>query len=786
MSSSGGNDLTERLLADVRVIDLGGEACQMAGRVLADLGADVVKVEPASGDPMRQSPPLDGANGRSLRGWVWSIGKQVATMRVDGTGVEHLLAGADLVLASSPEGSDSDAATHASWITVTPFGLTGPMARWRGSDLTCAAASGHLFATGDPDRPPVRCTEPLAYAQAAGEVALAALTALASGTPQQVDVSIAEAMTAANMSAHVSMFQHGDRGTRSGGSMGRTREVWRCRDGFIVFGMRGGPSRARTWDAVVARLTAEGIDPGPFAGIEWSKFRHDSASDAELERMAESLALYFARHTMEELYELALSDKLLIAPVMSPVEMYVHPQLRSVSFFRPIAPYGNVPYSFARAHRLGSGDADQELIGPHPPAPGSGVAWSRRAVPATIPRQPWAGLRLLEFGSGVAAPMTTRYFVEYGATCIHVESTSRPDVIRLYSTHPLDPSLAPFEGSVLFANVNAGKHSVTLNMKRPEARDLALRLVDWADALVENYAPATLPRWGLGTEELARRRPDLVVLRSSMWGSHGPHADYPGYGPQGTALSGYLFLTGWPDRDPAFPYGTVTDTVAPRYSAAALAAALLYRRRTGHGVIVDVSQIEVALFTLSPWLLDYAVNGRVGERAGNRSSLGAVPHGVFPTLGADRWIAIAIWTDEEWAQLCRIMGMPATPFPTNEERTAAVSEVEALVGGWTAGREGQELAELLQSKDIEACPVQDFADVVNDPQLRSRDHFVVLDHPVIGRHRYERSSFRMNASTGTIASPGPTLGQHTDSVLREILGLTEAELGQLRSAGVLD
>ncbi len=785
MTRAGRVPATERLLADVRVVDLGAEPCQIAGRVLADLGADVVKVEPASGDPLRRCPPFDAATGRSLRFWAWNLNKRTAATAIDGDGIGDLLAGADIVLASSPEGPGDPGAPRASRITVTPFGLTGPMAGWRGSDLTCLAASGYLFATGDRDRPPVRCTEPLAYAHVGGEVALAALTALASGTPQHVDVSIAEAMTAANMSAHVSMFQHGDRGSRSGGAMGRTREVWRCRDGFIVFGMRGGPSRARTWEAVVRRLTADGIDAAPFAGIDWSTFEHDSASDADLQQMSDSLGLYFARHTMAELYDLALSEKLLIAPVLSAAPLLAHPQLRSVAFFRPVPPYRAVPFSFARAHRLGAGDDAGGLIGPLPPVPGSGAAWTARSVPATTPRPPWAGVRILEFGSGVAAPMTTRYFVEYGATCIHVESTSRPDVIRLYSTHPLDPGLAPFEGSVLFANVNAGKCSVTVNMRRPEARALALRLVDWADAVVENYAPATLPSWGLGPAELARHKPDLVILRSSMWGSRGPHADYPGYGPQGTALSGYLFLTGWPDRDPALPYGTVTDTVAPRYSAAALAAALLYRRRTGHGVIVDVSQIEVALFTLSPWLLDYSVNGRTGERAGNRSSLGAVPHGVFPARGEDRWIALAVWTDQEWARLCRIMGRAATPWPAIDDRSGAAAEVEALVGAWTKGHEAGALARQLQAEGIEAFAVQDFADVLADPQLAARDHFVVLEHPEIGPHRYERSSFRMSASTGAIASPGPTLGQHTESALRDLIGLTGVEIDRLRSTGVL-
>jgi crotonobetainyl-CoA:carnitine CoA-transferase CaiB-like acyl-CoA transferase len=767
----------------VRVVDLGGEPSQMAGRVLADLGAEVIKVEAACGEPLRGTPPFDAATGESLRFWAWNIGKRCVRAELDGGGIDDLLAGADLVLTAEPGRRVAGGAPAASWVTITPFGSTGPRSTWRGSDLTCAAASGYLYATGDPDRPPVRCTEPLAYAQVAGEVAFAALTALASGAARHVDVSIQEAMMAANMSAHVSMFQHGDRGSRSGGSVGRTREVWPCRDGFVVFGMRGGPSRARTWQVVVDELTKDGVDPGAFEGIEWSRFEHDKATDAELDRMTDALERYFAGHTMGELYELGVRDRVLIAPVMSPAELYGHDQLRAASFFRPVAAYDGVPFTFARAHHhAGAGvDADIDLIGPRAPA---GVASPSSARPGTRSGSPWEGLRLLEFGTGIAAPMTSRYFVEYGATCIHVESATRPDAIRLYSTHPLDPSLAPLEGSVLFANVNAGKRSVTINMRRPEGRDLALRLVDWADALVENYAPATLPGWGLGPAELGSRRPDLVILRSSMWGSSGPHSAYPGYGGQGTALSGYLFLTGWPDRAPAVPYGTVTDTVAPRYSAAALAAALLYRRRTGRGVVIDVSQIEVALFTLSPWLLDYRVNGHIRHRDGNRSD-GGVPHGVFPARGDDRWIALAIWSDDEWARLCEAMELHDRPFPTTAERLEAVDPVEKLVAGWTCAHDADELAERLQRNGIEAVAVTDFAGVLSDPQLRARGHFVDLAHPVIGHHLYERSSFRIDGVPGSIPAPGPTIGDDTRQVLQEIVGLDEAEIRRLGDDGVL-
>ena len=295
--------------------------------------------------------------------------------------------------------------------------------------------------------------------------------------------------------------------------------------------------------------------------------------------------------------------------------------------------------------------------------------------------------------------------------------------------------------------------------------------------------------FGIDYDELAVLKPDLVMISACLNGNTGPHKDYPGFGGQGAALSGYNWSTGWPDRAPVGPFATITDSLAPRYVATALAAGLHYRRRTGRGVYFDLSQVEVGTWTLSPWLLDYQIDGALGARDGNRSAR-AVPHGAFPCAAEgdidDRWVAIATWTDAEWAALAAVIGVDDATLSAFEARAARIDEVEATVAAWTSSRSRAEVTATLQERGIEAVPVQDFADVHDDPQLAARDHFVGLEHPVVGPGLYERCGFRLADGSGGFDRAGPTLGQDNDWVLGELLGLSASEQQRLRDEGAVE
>ena len=278
------------------------------------------------------------------------------------------------------------------------------------------------------------------------------------------------------------------------------------------------------------------------------------------------------------------------------------------------------------------------------------------------------------------------------------------------------------------------------------------------------------------------------MVSSCLQGQTGPHKDYPGFGGQGSALGGYNLLTGWPDREPVGPYGTITDSLAPRFVATALAAGLLHLRRTGRGVHLDVSQVEAAVFSLTPWVLDYDVNEHAGTRQGNRSER-FVPHGAFPCRGDDRFVAIACWDDADWRRLAECIGLGrslALAFDAVEARRARVDEVERLVANWTEQHDASTVAAMLQGVGIEAVPVADLADVAADEQLLHRGHFVTLAHPCMGPCGYERNGFRLSDADAGYERASPMLGEHNEWVFGEILGLGTAERARLRDEGVLE
>ena len=736
------------------MLDLGGDPSARAARVLGDLGASVVRVTPAGGDVLTGNVAH-----------AWNAGKRVVALGADAAELDELLACADVVFDSpglaGTHQLEPERAPGAVWVSITPFGLDGPRADWRAADLGVMAASGNMYATGDPDRAPVRCTEPSGYAHTGGEAAVAAMSALWSGVPQRVDVAMQEVVIVANMAAPASFPKTGNRGKRQGASIGRTREIWPAKDGFVSFGLRGGKARIASLE-----LIAELADLPP---RDWSTFNQNTETDESLAELEQRIGSYFEQHTMQELYDIACETNLMLAPANSPREIYNSAQLESRGFFGPVDNIARFPRSFAVVR---SADGHAEPIRPRddatvvsfvPRIGGSTTQQSRQGVGA------WSGVKILEFGSGAAGPIATRYFSENGAIVLRIESRTRADFLRTMALAiPSNPY--GLDGSPLYDGLNVGKRNLALNLKRPEAVALVLRLVtEWADAVAENYAPRAMKNFGLDYDTLAAHKPDLVMVSACLNGQTGPHKNYPGFGGQGSALAGYNALTGWPDREPVGPHGTITDSLAPRYVAAALAGGLHYRRRTGRGVYLDVSQVESAIWCLSPWLLNYELDGEIRLRDGNNHR-DALLHGAFRCADegdiGDRWVTIACWNQNELDRLHAITG----------------SDVEA----WTRSRTRAEVADQLQAAGLEAVPVQDFGDLVDDPQLAHRGHFERHTHPVVGDGLYERNGFRLPANPGGYDRSGPALGEDNDWALGEILGLSPGDIKALQEAGAVE
>jgi benzylsuccinate CoA-transferase BbsF subunit len=401
------------------------------------------------------------------------------------------------------------------------------------------------------------------------------------------------------------------------------------------------------------------------------------------------------------------------------------------------------------------------------------------------------GMFLLEFGGGAAGPVATRYFADHGATVVRVESKRRPDFLRVLRMTP--DTKGGLDAGEHFAVLNANKRSVALDLTKPAAVAVAKRLALRADAIAENFAPGAMARWGLDYAALSRERPDLVMISTCLNGQTGPQKDYPGFGGQGSALSGFNHLTGWPDREPVGPYGTITDSLSPRYAALLLAGALLHRRRTGRGQHIDLSQVEGGIVCLSEMVATFTATGEILGRLGNRAR-DAAPHAVLRCAdapdGRERWIAIACADDADWARLVDVLGRPdwalAPALATTAGRLAAADDLEARLDAWTRGHEAGALAERLQAAGVPAGPVHDLGDLHHDPQLAHRAHFRPVQHAVLGTHPAETHAMRFSAMAPALRRAAPRLGEHTEDVLRGILGMSAEEYAALRDAGALE
>jgi crotonobetainyl-CoA:carnitine CoA-transferase CaiB-like acyl-CoA transferase len=367
----------------------------------------------------------------------------------------------------------------------------------------------------------------------------------------------------------------------------------------------------------------------------------------------------------------------------------------------------------------------------------------------------------------MAGPSTMRVLTDLGATVVRVESGTKVETAR--TLQPFVNDVNDLETSSLFANMNAGKYGITLDLSNPASRDVVFDLVRWADVVGESFSPKAMRNWGLGYETLREVNPSIVMLSSCLFGQSGPYSTFAGYGTMAAAMSGFFGITGWPDRAPCGPFGAYTDYISPRFSTATLLAALDHRRRTGEGQYIDFAQAEAAMHALAPALLDYTVNDHVWERAGNDDRQHH-PHGVYRAAGDDRWVALACTDDAERAALVGLAG----------------GLDHAAVERWTGARSADEAAEALQAAGVPAHTVQNSGEAAVDPQLEHRRHFRRLPHPSLGEITVEGPRFALSRTPASVTTPGPTMGQHTELVLKEILGYDEDRFVDLLVSGVLE
>ena len=392
------------------------------------------------------------------------------------------------------------------------------------------------------------------------------------------------------------------------------------------------------------------------------------------------------------------------------------------------------------------------------------------------------GIHVLDFTWYGVGPVTVKYLADNGADVIRIESRTRPDGLR--HAPPWKDSKPGIDNSQFFASYNTSKKGITLDMSKPEAREIFLRLLPWADVVTESFTPKTLRNWELDFVRLSALKPDLIMLSTCMQGQTGPNRDYPGFGNLMAALSGFYYIAGYSEDELCPPYGAYTDFIAPRFSACALMAALDYKRRTGQGQYIDMAQYEAALHFLAPALIDQTATGRVLEPCANASNRYA-PHGAYRCAdedGHERWIAIAVANDEEWIALLKALGgeESAANFAIMGTRLKDRPGVDALVGQLVKERDAEELTRALQAEGIAAYPVQSCMDLHRDENLAAFDFWHWLDHPQMGPSPYEGLEHRLSGTPGQLRSPAPTLGQHNAEVLGGMLGMSTAEIERLK------
>ena len=794
--------------------------------VRADRGADVIAVEPPEGNSGRDCEPFanDVDDGEHSLTW-WPYARHKHSMTADlGTAegrerVRQLAATSDVLLESSGPGVLSaiglgyDVLVGANpalvYASISGFGHGGPKSGYAESDLTVVASSGQMAIIGDSDRAPMIVGVPQSGLHAGTEAAQAVLIALyermRSGLGQQLDIS-AQASTMQATQSLVLAAAVGDVDTiRFTGGISLSGLpiplVWRAKDGFasvtFLFGAAIGPFSRR----LLEWIFEEGGCDEATRDKDWLNYTtllgSGEESPEEYARVLKVVGAFVATKSKDELLEQAMARRLLIVPMSAIADLHDSPQFAARGYWNDVsaneasqeADTTRYPGVFARmsATPLDLGDRAPTL-GQHDGEYEAALVRVPDGTPSDADQSgdlPLSDLKVLDFMWVVAGPASTRVMADYGAQVVKIELTTRVDTAR--GLGPWNTGEAGPENSALYQNMNAGEIGLTLDLGSEEGRAVALDLVRWADVVAESFSPRAMCAWGLGYEQLRKVNPRIVMLSSSLFGQNGPYSDIAEFGTMGAAAAGFNMATGWADRDPAM-VAAYSDYVAPRFTLVALLAALEHRDRTGEGQYIDFSQAEASIHFLAPAMLDYSINGRDFTRLGN-SDPHFAPHAVYPASGEDRWVAVVCETDEQWRTLAEAIGRADlagdASLATAAGRLGASEVLDAAIAAWTSDLEPLEVERALQAVGVPSHAVPNGSQLILDPQLQHRGHYLRVPHGTLGETTVEALRFGLSRTPARTTRGGPTFGQDNFEVLSELLGYDADRIAELAAAGVL-
>ncbi len=770
-------------LDDLRVVDLtGGIAGAYATKLLADAGARVVLVEPPVGHPLRDwsasgsVPP--GGTGPLFR--YLSAGK--ASVVADGPPPPEVLDGADLVVVGEDPTVDVAALRSAGTtvVSITPWGTTGPWVGRPSTEFTVQAESGAVAFRGRVDQPPFAAGGRLGEWLAG---AYAAVAALAAPPGQFVDVAELEVQTLAG-SLFLDLMWHLIGVEPAGparmleapsieptldGYVGFNTNTRQQFDDFLVLIERYDLLDDEDWPQLLSRITR--LD-------EWNEIVH----------------AWTRQHPTAEIVEAAAALRIPVAPVLSGrgvlgidhvVERGVFVTDATGTFRHPRSPYA-----------IDGERADTTRPAPDldPSATAPPSSWTRPAVREDIGTRPeraatgalpLAGVRVIDATAWWAGPEAARLLALLGADVLHLESTRRPDGMRMAGGR-LGPHEAWWERSAITLSANTGKRGITLDLTTAEGRALLDRHLAEADVVIENFSPRVGDRFGLTAERLRELNHRLVLVRMPAFGLDGPWRDRVGFAQTMEQVSGLAWVTGHPDDQPRIPRGPC-DPLAGATAAFATLVALRNRERTGRGSFVESTMVEAVFAVAAEQVIEWTAHGVELERMGNRAP-GFAPQGLYPAAAEETWLALSVATDEQWRALAGVVGRPDwaadTDLATVAGRTAAHDRLDEHHAARAAARAVDDAVEVLVAAGVPAGAARDPRTISRHPQLAARGFFEEIDHPAAGRQPTVGLPFRYDGVDRWLTRPAPTLGQHDHEVLTA-LGLGEDDIAALAAADVI-
>jgi crotonobetainyl-CoA:carnitine CoA-transferase CaiB-like acyl-CoA transferase len=785
-------------LIGVRVLDLSETvAGSYCAKLLTDAGAEVVKVEPPAGHPLRtwsvsRSVGLDGDPDGILFRYLAAQQKSVVADMADPEGrarVLELAAGCDIVISTSGPhrhrrglgfADFAQANVEAVMVVITPFGLTGPRAGEDRPDFLLQALSGSLHNHGSPGRSPLAVGGGLGEWAAGAYAAAGALAArarvLQTGGPELVDVSVLESL-AITFVCYPSVAASMPGGVRRRATYTLVPGIEPCQDGFVGLTTL----TVQQWLDFLAMIDRHDL----MADEDLFDQRRRIARQGEIQKIIHGWTL---EHTAAEIVERAALFRVPAAPVLNGQTLTELEHLKARDIFpvdaRGEAPGPRPPFrtTAAASRRVGPAPRLGQNNG-HSFAPRAPIAGDRRREDGALPL---AGIRVLDVTAFWAGPCASAYLAALGADVIKVESVQRPDSMRFNVTVPPTTDRW-YEQGYLYLSANLNKRGITLNLGDQRGLELFLRLVAGSDVVVENFTPRVVEQFGITYEVLRGIRPDLIMVRMPGWGLDGPWRGRPGFATTMEQAAGMAWVTGYADGPPMAP--GLCDPLAAVHATFAVLAALQQRQTSGRGQQIEVSMIDVAVSVAAEQLLEYAAYRHLMTRRGNRDG-GAAPQGAYHCAGKDEWIALSVGGDAEWRALTKVLGHPdwsADPRLRHADgRHAAHDVIDAELNQWFAVRPlGQALREL-RHVGVTAEPVTRAYEIDQDEQMLARGFWHSVTHPVVGTHRYPGLPFRLTGGPDNwYTTPAPLLGQHNEEVLIGELGLTSADLVELQATAVI-